>query len=90
MSFMIIECPWCGETYTFGVVGMTLIGSGHGECKGSKTCEEGSCEEPATVLIQRYVRSTDDTVNRFVCEAHWGPDDVLMTFQPGLAKQSES
>lgn len=32
MSYFINRCPWCGESYDFGVVGIQQIGTGHPEC----------------------------------------------------------
>lgn len=47
MSYMVIECPWCGERYTFGIVGTTQIGSGHC-CRAVVDCLEDGCPKPAT------------------------------------------
>lgn len=55
MSFMILTCEHCGQTYTFGVVGMDMVGSGHRCPVNSKynvgfPQEGGEKDEPSTTM----------------------------------------
>ena len=47
MSYFTVECPWCGQSYTSGVVGSTLVGSGH-SCQLRQECQEPGCERSGT------------------------------------------
>lgn len=66
MSYIVTECAWCGETYSFGVVGVTQIGTGH-ECKVTHPCASRGCCHPAVVRVAGW-RDPDD--KQFVCLEH--------------------
>lgn len=66
MSFMITECPWCGESYSFGVVGTTQIGSGH-DCKATIRCASPGCAQDAAVHVAGWGDPDDQ---QFVCVEH--------------------
>lgn len=74
MSFMELECPWCGHRYTAGVVGTRVVGTGH-VCRVEKFCEEMGCLNPG----EFYVRDMATRVTSFACGAHLAGKVILRT-----------
>jgi hypothetical protein len=80
MSFMVIECPWCGETYTFGIVGTQRIGSGH-SCGALVDCIEEGCDQAGRALVQlRHLNAPAEQI--IVCDEHIN-GHVILGWQPG-------
>lgn len=77
MSFMFLTCAWCGEQYTFGIVGTTMIGSGH-LCTKEIACDTEGCEQVARFLVCEMKASEDQS---FACSDHIG-DRVICATQP--------
>lgn len=70
MSFMLIECPWCAETYTFGIVGTTQIGTGH-TCAAEIPCEHEGCDRLARFTVtDGLVPMVLPEEQKFVCSDH--------------------
>lgn len=78
MSFMVVECPWCGETYTFGIVGTQQIGSGH-TCGALVDCIEKGCDQPGRYLVAHGLPVQEHVM---CCLDHIG-DGVILGCQRG-------
>jgi hypothetical protein len=44
MSRFTVKCGWCGETLTNGIVGSTLVGTGHA-CEVRIPCDAPGCDK---------------------------------------------
>lgn len=75
MSFMHVTCLWCHAEYTFGMVGSTIIGSGH-SCETVIPCEEEGCSRVGNFAVMHPAA--------FVCDDHIGDRRIVMC-QPGGA-----
>lgn len=85
MSLIITACPWCEATFTFGIAGTTMIGSGHTCDVEPPACGEAGCDVPGDVQV---VIGGDKF--EFRCRDHGiGPDVVTMRFQPRAAVASK-
>jgi hypothetical protein len=80
MSFMFLTCAWCGEDYTFGIVGTSMVGSGH-SCTATVPCDTDGCDEPARWLVADERNRGDTESIVFSCKRHIG-DCVIVGSQP--------
>lgn len=71
---MVIECLWCGETYTFGIVGIQQVGTGHA-CQALVDCIEDGCDMPGRCLVERGGEQV------IVCQDH-ADEGVFLGWQP--------
>lgn len=79
MSFMFITCHWCGTEYTFGIVGRTMVGSGH-TCTAIVPCATEGCDARAPFFVVDQL-DTQAEHGEFACGDHIG-DRVIMSTQP--------
>lgn len=85
MSFMIVQCAWCGETYTFGIVGTAQIGSGH-KCEAVVECKRDGCSERATRQISLDYNAPGSWSGPYelVCPKHAA--GITIGWQPGVTQ----
>jgi hypothetical protein len=79
VSHFTITCPWCGERYTFGIVGTQQVGSGH-ECTTRIECSEDGCHEAGVVQTVERLGPDGPEGARFVCPDHITA--IIMAWQP--------
>lgn len=78
MSFLVMTCAWCGDDYTTGMVGSTLVGSGH-VCAVRVPCDR--CERTGNVLVAECLGPDGEEGQSFACFDHVG-DRVILQLQP--------
>ena len=74
MSLFTIKCPWCGVTYSTGVVGSQQIG--FHRCGGHEDCSSPNCSKEGDVLVLRKGEKT------FSCMAHLKSSDIVAAMKP--------
>lgn len=78
MSYLHMICPWCGTGFTTGIIGSTVVGTGH-ICTVREVCSHEGCEENGNVLVT----DAEDLFaerSQFVCVEHIG-DLTVLQFQ---------
>lgn len=74
MSFFEVDCPWCDERYSFGIVGKTSIAPPH-DCKVERKCDIISCPK----LSEFYVTSEiPNGIKGYACGDHIQGRIVIM------------
>ena len=79
VSFIVVKCPFCWETYTVDLVQLSKEGPGH-SCEAVVTCD--FCEERARYLAAEFVDRVGIVGECFVCEGHV-EGRTLLSIQPG-------